>query len=58
MDAISLQTGKKQDYSVFGRVKDSDYIGVFDGHGHDKCIEYIRTLPMDEIMSTENPYGI
>lgn len=55
MDAISLQTGKKQDYSVFGRVNDSDYIGVFDGHGHDKCIDYIRSLPMDEIMGTENP---
>jgi serine/threonine protein phosphatase PrpC len=55
MDMISLQTGKGQDYAVFGRVRDSDYIAVFDGHGFDKCIDYVRTLNMDEIMGTENP---
>ena len=53
--AISLQTGKGQDYAVCGRVKDSDYIAIFDGHGYDTCIDYVRTLTMDEIMGTENP---
>lgn len=55
MEAISLPTGKNQDYAVFGRVKDSDYIAVFDGHGYDNCIQYVRSLKMDEIMTTENP---
>ena len=55
MESISLPTGKNQDYSVFGRVKDSDYIAVFDGHGADNCIQYVRSLKMDEIMATENP---
>lgn len=55
MSVVTLQTGKKQDYSVFGRVNNSDYIAVFDGHGSDSCIDYVRTLPINEIMGTENP---
>ena len=55
MSVVSLQTGKKQDYSVFGRVNHSEYIAVFDGHGLDRCINYVRTLPINEIMATENP---
>lgn len=55
MNTIILPTGKGQDYAVCGHVKESDYIAVFDGHGYDKCIDYVRTLTMDEIMGTENP---
>ena len=55
MDAVSLQTGSGQDYSVCGQVNDTRYIAVFDGHGGNKCIDYVRTLTIDDIMMTKNP---
>ena len=55
MEAISHQTGSKQDYAVCGYTKDSQYVAVFDGHGTNKCIEHIRRLDMDNIMETDNP---
>jgi len=55
MNVVSLPTGKDQDYAVCGRVNDTDYIAVFDGHGRDRCIDYVRTLVMNDIMGKENP---
>jgi len=55
MESVSFQTGSGQDYSVCGTVGESQYMAVFDGHGTDMCIHYIRTLNMDDIMRTENP---
>lgn len=55
MEAISHQTGSKQDYAVCGYAKNSQYVAVFDGHGTSKCIEHVRSLDMDKIMEAENP---
>lgn len=55
MEAISHQTGSKQDYAVCGHTNTSQYVAVFDGHGTHKCIEHIRSLDMDNVMETDNP---
>ena len=55
MEAVSHQTGSKQDYAVCGRSKDAQYVAVFDGHGTNRCIEYVRSLNMDDIMASEHP---
>jgi len=52
--------GKKQDYIVSGTSKDKDdnefdYIAVFDGHGNDHCINYIKSLDIESIVQTEDP---
>jgi len=55
MDTACLQTGKGQDYVVCGHVKNIQYIAVFDGHGGYRCIDYVRSLNIDDIMISENP---
>ena len=55
MEAISHQTGSKQDYAVCGYTYESQYVAVFDGHGSNTCIDYVRSLDMDVIMESANP---
>lgn len=55
MEAVSRQTGSRQDYAVCGITKKGRYLAVFDGHGTDACIRRIRALDMNEIMEADNP---
>ena len=55
MDSYTLQTGSKQDYSGHGYVDNTSYCFVFDGHGRNDCIEYIRTLNMDHFATLDCP---
>jgi serine/threonine protein phosphatase PrpC len=55
MEAVSLQTGSKQDYTVCGFTTRGQYIAVFDGHGFDTYIDHVRGLNMNDVMKTDNP---
>jgi len=47
MDSFTIQSGSGQDYSGHATFQDTSYCFVFDGHGRDDCIDYIRTLDMN-----------
>jgi serine/threonine protein phosphatase PrpC len=55
MDSFTIQSGSGQDYSGHATFRDTSYIFVFDGHGCDDCIDYIRTLDMNHYALTECP---
>lgn len=55
MQTVSLQSGSGQDYAVSGYVGDMQYIAVMDGHGSNKCIDFIRKLNFDDVASAPNP---
>ena len=50
------QMDKSQDLAVHGKYENGYYIGVFDGHGTDKCINILHTLNYDNI--AKNPLKI
>jgi len=50
------QMDKRQDMGVHGKYNKGYYIGVFDGHGGDKCINDLRTL--DYSIVAQNPLDI
>ena len=55
MDSFTIQTGSKQDYSGHAHYNNTSYCFVFDGHGHDDCINAIRSLDMNPIALSESP---
>lgn len=55
MDSFTIQSGSGQDYSGHATFRDTSYIFVFDGHGRDDCIDFIRTLDMNHYALTECP---
>jgi len=55
MQAISHQTGSQQDYAVCGHAGESDFIGVMDGHGTSKCIDFIRGIDFFTVAAANNP---
>ena len=55
MDSFTIQSGSGQDYSGHATIGDTSYCFVFDGHGHDDCIDYIRTLDMNVYALSECP---
>lgn len=55
MDSFSLQTGSGQDYSGHAHFHDTSYCFVFDGHGRNDCIDYIRTLNMNTFALADCP---
>jgi serine/threonine protein phosphatase PrpC len=59
------QLCKGQDYTISGEINKNGiyikYAAVFDGHGSDTVINFIRNIPkekMDEIISTDHPVKI
>ncbi len=55
MDSFSIQSGSGQDYSGHAQFGDTSYCFVFDGHGRNDCIDYIRTLDMNHFALHECP---
>jgi serine/threonine protein phosphatase PrpC len=55
MQTIELQYGSGQDYAVSGYAGPYQFIGVFDGHGGPKCIDFIRGLNMNDMARAANP---
>jgi len=55
MDAYTIQSGSGQDYSGYATVDNVSYCFVFDGHGRNDCIEYIRTLDMNHFATLPCP---
>ena len=55
MDSYTIQSGTGQDYSGHAKYGDTSYCFVFDGHGSNDCIDYIRTLDMNQYALTECP---
>jgi len=47
MDSFTIQSGSGQDYSGHATFQNTSYCFVFDGHGYDDCIHFIRTLNMN-----------
>lgn len=50
------QMDKGQDLAVHGLYEDGYYIGAFDGHGTNKCINMLRTLDYAQV--AKNPLNI
>lgn len=51
-----LNTPRGQDYIIIGHCEDFSYYIIFDGHGSDTIIDFIRTIPeeiMNKIMEKE-----
>lgn len=55
MDSFTIQSGSGQDYSGHATFQNTSYCFVFDGHGHDHCIDHIRTLDMNHFALTDCP---
>jgi len=55
MDSFTLQTGSGQDYSGHATVNGTSFCFVFDGHGRNDCIQFIRTLDMHHFALQECP---
>ena len=51
IDSAIALIGKKQDRVRTG----PNWVVVQDGHGYDDCIDFLDTLPYDQIMQLENP---
>jgi serine/threonine protein phosphatase PrpC len=47
MDSFTIQSGSGQDYSGHATIGNTSYCFVFDGHGSNDCIDFIRTLDMN-----------
>jgi hypothetical protein len=48
--------GKGQDFVVFGKGDGFDWGVLLDGHGSDICIDLLRSLNWQSIMTSENPW--
>jgi serine/threonine protein phosphatase PrpC len=55
MDSCIIPSANNQDYAGSGRIHDTDYIFVFDGHGTNRVIDQIRAMNMDDIALSSNP---
>ena len=60
VDSSIKLLGKKQDYvsSGNGKTENEDsfeYIALFDGHGSDACIEYIKNMNLNVAFEKQNP---
>lgn len=49
------QIGNGQDHAVSGSVCGMMYAAVMDGHGSNKCIDFVRSVNFDEVMSSPDP---
>ena len=55
MDSFTIQSGSGQDYSGHATIGNTSYCFVFDGHGYNDCIDYIRTLDMNHFATLPCP---
>jgi len=55
MPIAERQIGSGQDYAACGEVDDMRYAFVADGHGTNRCINYIRSVDPNLIASQPNP---
>ena len=55
MDSFTIQSGSGQDYSGHATIRDTSYCFVFDGHGHNDCIDHIRSLDMNHFATLPCP---
>lgn len=58
MDSLARQTGSGQDYAAHGTIDNIHYAFVFDGHGTNKCIEVIRTIPHKAFVKSPHPVEV
>ena len=49
------QLGSGQDYAVCGTVGNTRYVGVLDGHGNSRCIDFARSLDFNEVAAAPDP---
>lgn len=55
LSSAERQIGSGQDYAICGTAYGIPYAAVMDGHGSDQCIDFVRSLNFDDVMTSPDP---